>query len=639
MARCTATALVVFALSPAIRADAAPAQAESPEQELADRYAPVMMLQAQEHECDPEGEPFDPISVEAVLGNPQVALRQVGYGDPVVRWGPTAADIFELGQGFYLDYPGVALDPGCVYERDARAFTAGLAPTVYAHIVVQDDHPDLLTLQYWSFWYYNDWNNKHEGDWEGIQIVFPASTAAEALLVEPVEVGYSQHSGGERAEWTDDKLERDGSRPVVYTSVRSHASYFGAALYLGRNGSEGFGCDDTGGPVRRVDPQVVLLPDSIDDPDSELAWLAFLGRWGERGGGSYNGPTGPIDKARWLEPIDRQESLRDGSVVVPGGDGRGAEIADLFCDVIAWGSNQFVAIKLNPLRGAVLAVVLAAVALVAIRRTSWAPVEPLPIVRRRRVGQILRASIATFRARPVTYVLIGLAALPFAALAGLVAAGLEALPGIGELIELSAEGGGLATSLIVSGITSLVAFVAIVALVARIMDEAEHGRAATLGDALRALVQRAGGLATALVRAVLIVGVLLISIVGVPWGLRQLFRYQFLAQSAMLEGRDGRDALARSSELVRGRWWHTAFVVALLNLAVVVIAAAIGLLVLIVMRPPFWTLSVVVVVIEVLLFPLAAIALTLLYGDAVAEDAGEAAELDVSATGVRPAIT
>src|SRR5690606_24183997 len=155
---------------------------------------------------------------------------------------------------------------------------------------------------------------------------FPASTASEALLVEPIEVGYSQHSGGERAEWTDAKLERDGSRPVVYTSARSHASYFGAALYLGRNGSEGFGCDDTGGPARRVDPEVVVLPDAADDPESELAWLAFLGRWGERGGGAYDGPTGPSDKDRWRNPIDRQESLRDGSVVVPGGDRRSAEI-------------------------------------------------------------------------------------------------------------------------------------------------------------------------------------------------------------------------------------------------------------------------------------------------------------------------
>jgi hypothetical protein len=32
-----------------------------------------------------------------------------------------------------------------------------------------------------------------EGDWEMIQLDFDASTAAEALRQEPVEVGYSQH--------------------------------------------------------------------------------------------------------------------------------------------------------------------------------------------------------------------------------------------------------------------------------------------------------------------------------------------------------------------------------------------------------------------------------------------------------------
>lgn len=615
------TSATVLAVAPAATADAAPAPPGSPEEELATRYAPVMMLQVQQHECDLEGEPFNPMSVEAVLGNPQVALRQVGAGDPVVKWAPTGEDLFGLRQGFYLDYPGIALDPGCLYERDYRDFAADLAPTVYAHIVVQPDHPDRLTLQYWFFWYYNDWNNKHEGDWEGIQIVFPASTAEEALLVEPTEVGYSQHSGGERADWTDDKLERDGARPVVYTSVRSHASYFGAALYLGRNGSEGFGCDDTGGPTRRVDPDVVVLPDAVDDSDSELAWLAFLGRWGERGEGAYNGPTGPSDKSRWLNPIDRQDSLRDGSVVVPGGDGRGAEIADLFCEVIAWGSNQFVAVKLQPIRGVVLAAVAVGLVVFAVRRTSWKLVEPFPIVRRRRLGEIFRAAVRIFGKNPVTYVIVGLAALPFALLAGLIAGLVKALPGVGDLIELSAEGGGVVASLIVSGLSSLLAFVVVVAVVAWIMKESEAGRTATFPGAVQAFRGRAAGVLDGLVRAILIVSVLMISIVGIPWGLRQLFRYQFLAQTAMLEGRHGAGALARSSALVRGRWWHTAFVVTIVNGAIAVLAGAIGLLVLIALRPPFWVLSAVIVVIEVLAFPLAAIIMTLVYGDAAAEHA------------------
>ena len=142
--------------------------AGTPAQQLAERHAPLILVQHQEKPCG-EGEPYTPMSVDALLGNPQIALRQVGVGNPVVKWGQTAADLYDLGDGFYLDYPGEALDPGCLYERDSRRYNEGRDPTVYAHIVehagVDDDGNDQLVIEYWIFWYYNDWNNKHEGDW------------------------------------------------------------------------------------------------------------------------------------------------------------------------------------------------------------------------------------------------------------------------------------------------------------------------------------------------------------------------------------------------------------------------------------------------------------------------------------------
>jgi hypothetical protein len=58
--------------------------------------------------------------VDPVLGNPSVALRQVGNGDAVIRWAPTAKDLYGLGTGTYLDLPGDALSPGCVYATDSE---------------------------------------------------------------------------------------------------------------------------------------------------------------------------------------------------------------------------------------------------------------------------------------------------------------------------------------------------------------------------------------------------------------------------------------------------------------------------------------------------------------------------------------
>ena len=194
---------------------AGPVQAQSGEpsdaaRELAERFAPVVMLKEQSGPCDSAGEAFAPMSVDVVLGNDDVTLRQAGTGEPVVRRAPEGADLFGRGEGFFLDFNGVALDPGCVYEQDFDRYTAGTDPVVYAHVVQQPDQPDFVAVQYWLFWYFNDWNNKHESDWEFIQVLFEASTVEEALGSQPVEVGYAQHEGGERADWNGDKLERVG---------------------------------------------------------------------------------------------------------------------------------------------------------------------------------------------------------------------------------------------------------------------------------------------------------------------------------------------------------------------------------------------------------------------------------------------
>src|SRR5262249_59654528 len=108
--------------------------------------------------------------------------------------------------------------------------------------------PGRLALQYWFFYAYNDWNDKHEGDWEMIQLDFNAGSAAEALTRKPTEVGYSQHTGAERADWGAAKLQIvGGTHPVVYPALGSHANYYSSNLHLGRSGAEGVGCDDTTG--------------------------------------------------------------------------------------------------------------------------------------------------------------------------------------------------------------------------------------------------------------------------------------------------------------------------------------------------------------------------------------------------------
>jgi len=115
-----AVAILVGGPAAPVRAEqpAAPRQtADDAAQQLAERFAPIMMLKQQSEDCDPDGEPYRPSAVDIVLDNPQVALRQLGNADPVVKWGPSASDLFGLNQGFYVDFPGSALSPGCRCRR------------------------------------------------------------------------------------------------------------------------------------------------------------------------------------------------------------------------------------------------------------------------------------------------------------------------------------------------------------------------------------------------------------------------------------------------------------------------------------------------------------------------------------------
>ncbi len=593
------------------------AQIDTAQIELAERYAPIVMLKQQEHPCDTDGEAFAPTSVDIVLDNRDIVLRQVGHDDPVIDHAPTARDLFDRGEGFYLDFPGLALDPGCIYEDDFARYSAERPAVVYAHVATQPDRPGQLALQYWTFWYYNDWNNKHEGDWEGISILFDADSADDALDTTPVEVGYAQHEGGERADWDAAKLTREGDRPVVYSSAGSHASYFGSALYLGRSGSEGFGCDNTDGPSARLDPEVVVLPDDVDDPSSDLAWLAFDGRWGERNGGPFNGPTGPRDKDRWERPIDWHDELRASSVVVPGGDGYGTAVVNSFCNVVEAGSDLLIFVTSSPAVALVLLVVLAMVGGWLTRRTDWTPVARRPLVMPRRAGQILRAALAAYRTRDgLDLARLGLLVVPVSLLTVLVVGIVRALPLVSSLIDLAADDSAISfvLGLVAPGVTGVVAFVAGSALVAAWVDGER-----TVAECAHIVRDHWRPLLGGFLRSAAIVVGLAITVIGIPWAVRQAVRYQFLAPAVVVDDLDGRRALHRSSALVRGRWWHTALFAVLAQATVAAVAMIVGLLLLIVLSGvPLWLFSALVSVVVAAVVPLAALAMVLLYGDAVA---------------------
>ncbi|HVO70446.1 MAG TPA: hypothetical protein VMT24_10395 [Aggregatilineaceae bacterium] len=97
-----------------------------------------------------------------------------------------------------------------------------------------------MALQYWFQYYYNDWANRHEGDWEGITILVELDPWAvqqdrelsEAELLSSVterDVGYAAHDDGHRRLWELVQKTREG-RPIVYVARGSSTSYFGWRL-------------------------------------------------------------------------------------------------------------------------------------------------------------------------------------------------------------------------------------------------------------------------------------------------------------------------------------------------------------------------------------------------------------------------
>ena len=172
-------------------------------------------------------------------------------------------------------------------------------------------------IQYWFFYYFNQFNDLHEGDWEGMQIAFDAADAREALAQGPSEIALFQHGGGEKADWDDDKVEKEGTHPVVYPAAGSHATFFDSAVFVenGQGGS-GLGCDNTTEPLRRVTPKPVLMP-THPPAGSRFQWLTFDGHWGQEEKGFNNGPQGPTTKSQWREPFNWMDGIRSTSPKLP----------------------------------------------------------------------------------------------------------------------------------------------------------------------------------------------------------------------------------------------------------------------------------------------------------------------------------
>jgi hypothetical protein len=529
--------LLVFATGSAVLARQDPTSRE----ELANRFAPVIVLQAQQEACDENGEPFLPAPVDVVFDDEAVVLREGAAQDP--RSSPIeSGDLFALGDGFATDLPGKPREPGCDYETHFKQVMGNQRPVIYANIATEEGREG-IALQYWFFYYYNEFNNLHEGDWEMIQLRFDATSVEEALTQEPVAVAYAQHDGGERADWDAPKVEREGLRPIVYASRGSHASYYGPGLWLGwGQDNSGLGCDVAGNNPVRIDPEVRLIPETIASADDPFAWVTYGGRWGERDTMFYNGPTGPAFKTRWTEPISWMEGLRADSIRVSAASILGPTPSDVFCEAVATGSGLFTLFKPYPWLVGGIVVAGIAIAIFALRLT-W---------------PILRDTWRLYRAHVLRFAAIGAVTVPISLAVSILqylianSAGFVAATGLSE--DAPIQDWLDVVSLVQRGLLLLLVTPVVILTVADITG----GRQPSLRRAFDAAIHRLFDLLRTLLRGFVIVSLLTITVIGIPWAINRSVKWMFGAQATMLDQLRGRTALAESAAAVRGRWLRAA---------------------------------------------------------------------------------
>jgi hypothetical protein len=260
----------------------------------AEQYAPILYFV--------DGEKCYPVDVSYALDNSY--LFEIGNPTPI-SMSPNASILSNHTlDKYYLDNQRgtVAVGDNGI-ENDYQSKMAALGYKVYVHV-------DTISniIQYWFFYAFNGGDlNRHEGDWEMIQVVLSAE--------QPTQVMFSQHYAGQTATWN--QVEKEGNHVKVYVARGSHANYIKPY-----SGKIGLASDIVGDNGKVLQPKV-LQPDGYEvEPLESQLWLTFRGRWGWAGANQSTaaeaailgeaGPNGPLfreDGTMW-QPLSWASSLQ-----------------------------------------------------------------------------------------------------------------------------------------------------------------------------------------------------------------------------------------------------------------------------------------------------------------------------------------
>lgn len=225
--------------------------------------------------------------------------------------------------------------------------------------------------------------------------------------------------------------------------------------------------------------------------------------------------------------------------------------------------------------------------------------EPTRLRQRRDLSAILEAAVAIYRLNFDALIRIAAVTVPLGV--------------AGAALQASVDGSVTTNvaSVVLLFLQYPVDIIIAAAIIAALADIDANGEA-DFSRAYDVAFERLSALWWATIRALVIVLLLLVTIIGIPWAIQRLVRWVFVAQAVILDGTNAKDALSTSAAAVEGRWWRTfgvALVIGLIGAAPAGLAAAV-----------FGGISpllggVMASLVSALLLPFSVTAMTLLYLD------------------------
>lgn len=282
------------------------------EEDLLEKYAPILYMHPKEK--------YHPTKVENMLANSRLyeaveiikKQKKTIVGVPVIVYPLNLATLMTN-----------------TYNKDKYYLKLKNKPknwkkeqTVYGREIKLSSN--VRVLQYWFFYVFNDWGglikggNKHEGDWEMIQIIIFLNNA------QPDQITYSMHHGGLPLQLGDSEVMKHDEHPLVFVTLGGHGSWNKPGNHLWYQDYCVQCTDETSSEGDILAPKNVSITSdykyeliNLDEVD----WVYWNGYWGNQAWlkktdildiGS-SGPASPpyinykkddgIEDGRWEDPI------------------------------------------------------------------------------------------------------------------------------------------------------------------------------------------------------------------------------------------------------------------------------------------------------------------------------------------------